>query len=265
MVIKTFCIYKHTSPSGKVYIGLTSQENPNKRWNNGRGYEKQSYFYRAIQKYGWDNIKHEILESGLTEDEVEARERYWIDHYKSDNEKYGYNLTSGGYSNKCLTETALHNLRTAHILSQGKSVLCLETGILYRSITEASLSLFGDAKAHARISRFCHGQQFTSNGLHWCFSDKDLSDSERKLIIEQIELEKARAAEKGMYKVKNRVRKNSKQVKCIETNTIYSSIKEAARATGTNKRSIQGCLTGRQKSAGRHPVTSEKLHWRRID
>ena len=30
-------VYKHTSPSNKVYIGITSRE-PKLRWDNGNGY-----------------------------------------------------------------------------------------------------------------------------------------------------------------------------------------------------------------------------------
>ena len=29
-----YCVYKHTSPSGKVYIGITRND-PIKRWQNG--------------------------------------------------------------------------------------------------------------------------------------------------------------------------------------------------------------------------------------
>lgn len=58
--IKNYCVYKHTSPSNKVYIGITSQE-PERRWKNGNGYKKNLYFTKAIKKYGWDNFAHEIL------------------------------------------------------------------------------------------------------------------------------------------------------------------------------------------------------------
>ena len=72
--MKRWCVYVHTTPSHKVYVGITSQ-NPIKRWNNGLGYNRQIYFYRAILKYGWDNIKHEIIVSGISGEEAKYLER----------------------------------------------------------------------------------------------------------------------------------------------------------------------------------------------
>lgn len=91
---KTYCVYKHTSPSGKVYIGISCD--PIKRWNEGRGYIKNYHFWRAIQKYGWDNITHEILYEELTSDEAKKLEIELIETYKSTDRQYGYNLRDGG-------------------------------------------------------------------------------------------------------------------------------------------------------------------------
>lgn len=65
-----WCVYKHTSPSGGIYIGITKQ-NPIVRWNNGFGYKRNPHFYNAIQKYGWNNFQHEIIFSNLTQEEAE--------------------------------------------------------------------------------------------------------------------------------------------------------------------------------------------------
>ena len=32
---RPYCIYKHTCPSGNIYIGQTCKENLNERWSNG--------------------------------------------------------------------------------------------------------------------------------------------------------------------------------------------------------------------------------------
>lgn len=98
---KRWCVYKHTSPSGKVYIGITSKE-PEQRWRNGYGYNQsgQEYFWNAIQKYGWENFKHEILYSNLTYEDAQKYEVDLIAFYKSNYKKYGnqygYNATDGG-------------------------------------------------------------------------------------------------------------------------------------------------------------------------
>lgn len=94
---RKYCVYKHTSPSGKVYIGIT-RKNPHERWRNGRGYIGQSYFWNAIQKYGWENFIHEILHKDLTKEEAEEIEIDLIAYYKSDQRSYGYNIERGGFS-----------------------------------------------------------------------------------------------------------------------------------------------------------------------
>lgn len=93
---KTYSVYKHTSPSGKSYIGITSMNPPSKRWANGKGYCRNVHFFNAINKYGWDNFEHEILATELTEDEAKNMEIELIDKLHTHISKYGYNITLGG-------------------------------------------------------------------------------------------------------------------------------------------------------------------------
>ena len=67
---KKWKVYKHKAPNEKIYIGITSQD-PERRWQNGYGYATQQLFWRAIQKYGWENIQHEILEENLTKEVID--------------------------------------------------------------------------------------------------------------------------------------------------------------------------------------------------
>ena len=66
-------VYIHISPSNKYYVGITSKT-PEERWRNGFGYYTQSYFYNAIQKYGWDNFQHEIIAENLSGEEAKKFE-----------------------------------------------------------------------------------------------------------------------------------------------------------------------------------------------
>lgn len=88
-----WCVYKHTSPSGGIYIGITKQ-NPIVRWNNGFGYKRNPHFYNAIQKYGWNNFQHEIIFSNLTQEEAENCEKIFIAKYKNGGKCY--NILDGG-------------------------------------------------------------------------------------------------------------------------------------------------------------------------
>lgn len=97
MVSNIFCVYKHTSPSGKVYIGITSRK-PEYRWSNGKAYSNNKYFCNAINKYGWDNFSHIIIAKGLTEDEAKWIETQLIAAYDSTNREHGYNISTGGES-----------------------------------------------------------------------------------------------------------------------------------------------------------------------
>ena len=90
---RNFYVYKHTSPSNKVYIGITI--NPKKRWNKSH-YKYNEHFNNAINKYGWNNFKHEILFSGLTVDEAKQKEIELISYYDSTNPFKGYNISLGG-------------------------------------------------------------------------------------------------------------------------------------------------------------------------
>ena len=94
-----YCVYKHTTPSGKVYVGITST-NPLKRWKNGYGYMNNDHFWKAIVKYGWDNIRHEIICTGLSKEEACQKEIQLIYFYQSNNPSFGYNGSIGGdYNN----------------------------------------------------------------------------------------------------------------------------------------------------------------------
>lgn len=92
--LNLYCVYCHTSPSGRKYVGISSD--PKKRWSSGKGYSKNYIFYRAIKKYGWDNIKHEVLFDNLTETEASNIEARLVREWNLTDRRYGYNIREGG-------------------------------------------------------------------------------------------------------------------------------------------------------------------------
>lgn len=84
-------VYCYTTPSNKKYIGIT-RYSLKQRMKSGYN----QYFTHAINKYGLENIKSEILQDDLTLEEAEKLERYYIHLYDTTNEEKGYNITYGG-------------------------------------------------------------------------------------------------------------------------------------------------------------------------
>lgn len=91
----SYCVYIHTSPNGKRYIGITKRT-AEKRWGGGLGYKRNNYFFSAIVKYGWDNFAHEIYAEKLSQKFAEEIEQSLIAKYKSKDRRFGYNHTDGG-------------------------------------------------------------------------------------------------------------------------------------------------------------------------
>lgn len=92
-------VYVHIFPNNKLYIGITKSDDCSKRWVRGKGYDSQQFMHRAIQKYGWDNIKHIILMTGLDISVAQEVEKYLIMKYRTQNPQLGYNISGGGDTN----------------------------------------------------------------------------------------------------------------------------------------------------------------------
>ena len=83
-------IYKlQQEKTNKVYIGYSLNDNPN---NFGTG----KYIKRAVKDFGTKSFDREVVEV-FEEDhslsDVLKRVEYWINKFKSDNSKYGFNET----------------------------------------------------------------------------------------------------------------------------------------------------------------------------
>lgn len=86
-------IYLFSFPNGKSYIGRTknsfNQRLTEHKTRATKGYQHPLYY--AFNKYGWDNVKKEVLEFVDTQEQAILRELFYIEKYDSLNN--GYNLT----------------------------------------------------------------------------------------------------------------------------------------------------------------------------
>lgn len=90
-------VYMHKNKlNGKVYIGITSKDDPNKRWLNGKGYNHSTLFKKAVKKYGWDSFEHIILFDNLNKISACLIEIDLIFYYQKIQMSYNINLGGEG-------------------------------------------------------------------------------------------------------------------------------------------------------------------------
>lgn len=115
---KTSGIYIITNIiNGKVYIGQSKSVTT--RWSQHktdlkRNVHRNNHLQNAFNAYELKNFTYAILEK-CSQEIIDDREVYWIDHYQSTNRDYGYNLDSGGRLNKNHSEETRKKIREALI------------------------------------------------------------------------------------------------------------------------------------------------------
>lgn len=151
-------VYRHTSPNGKCYIGITMQQDPRRRWEKGKRYNHNEYFWRAIQKYGWDNIKHEILYENLTKEEACQIEIELIKKYMDLN--LSYNLSTGGEH----PGAGIHHKRRGgwHHSEETKRKISEANKLIERKKTGPRSD-----EVKEKISKANKGKWGWNKGLHW--------------------------------------------------------------------------------------------------
>ena len=89
-----YYVYKHTSPSGKSYIGITNnlsvRDSSHKSGDNGC-----TAFNQAVKKYGWNAFTHEIIACCLSPQDALHLECLLVLEHNTQSPN-GYNLSSGG-------------------------------------------------------------------------------------------------------------------------------------------------------------------------
>lgn len=88
-------IYKITNPTGKIYIGQSSDCNVRERiYRNYKGNDTSLIGY-SIRKYGWDQHKFEVIHKCNLE-ELDTWEIHFITLYDTLLTRHGLNLKPGG-------------------------------------------------------------------------------------------------------------------------------------------------------------------------
>ena len=193
-----YVVYVHQNKiNGKRYVGITN--NTSKRWyGKGKKYKNCPKFWAAIQKYGWDNFKHELIATGLTLDEANDLEQHYIEQFNTCDGDYGYNIQPGGNfipsmlgkhhseeTKRKMRESALgrtisEEQRKRHSQAmtgkmvgsrnhKSKAVRCVNTGEVFETQRAAAES---KGVLQSKISMCCQGKANHTHGLRWEYADR---------------------------------------------------------------------------------------------
>lgn len=116
--------------NGKVYVGQT--KNTKKRATShkymlNKGIHHSKYLQNSFNKYGIENFEFSIIEE-CTNSDVDDREIFYIQKFKSNNPDYGYNVLAGGNSRRDIFENSL-------ISDEGKKAISERMSSYWEEIT----------------------------------------------------------------------------------------------------------------------------------
>lgn len=157
-------IYAHINKlNGKAYVGQTKLQKITHRWANGKHYKGCTKFHRAIQKYGWENFDHVILEH-VPLAVLNESEDLWISIFDSIKNGYNCNTTNphNGYMKNYKYHISSSCFKKGHNTWNKKPIRCKETGEIFPA---ASLILGRHAKEVIE-------KQWCSHGYHWEWAEE---------------------------------------------------------------------------------------------
>lgn len=228
-------IYIHTAPNGKKYIGQTCQR-LERRWRNGHGYCINPYFSRAIEKYGWENITHEVVQTCETLEEANEAEKALINKYRSNDSKYGYNISAGADGRGTVADSTRQLMSK---LRKGKYAGSKNPNYGKKHTEEARQKM-----SKAQKGRFV-GEKSPLYGKHPSEETRArMSKSRKESETVQIHIAQMNAAK-------------AKRVLCVETGVIYPSARQAARETGFGQGNISSVCRGLYRQ-------TNGFHWKYI-
>lgn len=135
--------------NNKKYVGITNDYK--KRWSNHKcNNDSTMAIAKAIKKYGVDNFKFEVIESNVPLDEIDEKEKYYIEYFNSHvSSGCGYNISKGGKYN-------IEN--SIHVGAENGRALLTEEQVIY-------------IKSHRDIPEYVLYEQFSDIITYGAFKD----------------------------------------------------------------------------------------------
>lgn len=240
---KSWCVYMHVNKiNNKIYVGQTCMPLEKRSHSDGSGYRNNSYFWHAIQKYGWDNFEHIVFADNLTKEEANQTEMGLIALYKTNCNRhncptFGYNMTDGGEGTVGWIPSEEYREKQSKIHQQQWQDEGFREKML--AIRTDENGPYKSQEFREKIAKLVQGEHNPNYGNHWTDEMKQHLSEVRKA--------------NGMSANENNSR--ATKIICIETGEVFNCIKFAMQKYNIK---WEGSMT----AALKHPVrTAGGQHW----
>lgn len=220
--------------NNKLYIGQSVDvyARLSRHKTDLRGGRDSRHLQKSYDKYGEDNFEFVLLME-CAEEDLDFWEKYYIKKWDTQNENYGYNLDGGGSKSRLMSE------ETKALMSKAKKgrVVSEETR---RKLSASHPDFSGKNNPNFGKVRSEQSRQKSRESNQKTWSNPELRARHSQIKIGQ----------------------GVKQYYSPQLDMIFDGLQQAANYVGLKSANkISDCIYSRRKSAGKHPVTGEKLTW----
>lgn len=264
--IQNWVIYKITSPSGRVYIGVSSDYKKRLKAYKSKNCKSQYGILHSLQKYGFSSHSVDIIEK-FTSTKAYAydKEMFWIRSYMSNCKKYpehrGMNMTNGGEGRvgstmseenkkaqsvrllgKKASEETRRKMSESHI---GKKINRVFTAEQILASRERGRKLRHTEEAKAKIGAASKGNKY-GVGNKWSEERKEF-----KRVVMTGNKYGTGPSENNKIALRESAKKRRKPVKQYDTEGVFLAAHEsaidAAESSNVSVHSVKSVLYGKCK------------------
>ena len=217
------CIYQITNNiTQQIYIGRTIS-GIDERWKehivDANNYRDNAILHSDMRKYGYENFSIQIIEDNIVENQLDDKEKYYIETFKSRKEYNNYNMTDGGSGTYGCSKLDKNDIEKIYAM--------LKDIEKYPHIDEIAQIFNVDESTIAKINK----------GVYW----------KNERITYPIRKTKLTRRDNGKNKGKNNPRAHG--VRCLELDLVFDTINDANKYFGVKQSHIGDCCKGKRNLA----------------